>query len=189
MELYLRARTDDAAAAKLWRELQESVRPLAVTYGAGLDPDEIESAAGECFAETLSDFNGDGAFRGLFAQRFKHRLVEQQRYNLGRSGNKPQNLPADSVGVNLLELPGSGCCGRCDDDGLDRAEDRLEISDLFDGAGLDDQEREIVLAYHGEGLSYEELADRTGHTVDQLKKAAPKLLERLQRHAARLDCL
>jgi RNA polymerase sigma-70 factor (ECF subfamily) len=69
------------------------------------------------------------------------------------------------------------------DNSPDRQADRREQSALLAEAlqRLDEDDREVLVLRHLEGLSFPEVAERMGRTVDSVKKRWPRALMRLRK--------
>ena len=155
---YLKARTDEQAAAELWEGLQDSVRPIAAKYTI-LGEDEVQSLAGMCFAKAINEFNGDGAFRGYFAQRLKWLLIDENRRQFG------DTRTAEPRTREYATDPQSRDDWVDDAPGPEEATDGrdLELA-WFASAGLTEAEQDIVRSRVYAGESNASIAERLGLT-------------------------
>ncbi|WP_157073565.1 RNA polymerase sigma factor [Sphingomonas soli] len=146
-------------APRLWRFFRRRIRC----------PDEAEDLVQETFSRALGQVPGEG-FRnpGGYLTRIAQNLL-RDRAKFARRRSTDLHEPAegaDLAGTDQIKL--------------------LEVRDMLDRLELamlelPQRDREIFMAHRLEGLSYADIAERTGLTVKQVEKAIARALVELDR--------
>ena len=157
-----------AGETNLFRLLVERHHPRALRFARWMlgSPEDAEDAVQEAFVRAFRALDryqeretfGGWLFR-ILVNRCRSAAVRRNRESARRV---PVEAAAETV---------AGTAGWCDDDRLAMMEALMR---------LDARSREVILLRYGEGLGFEEIAQRTGDGVSALKMRAARARSRLK---------
>jgi RNA polymerase sigma-70 factor (ECF subfamily) len=167
-ELIQRAQQGDREAfCTLTRAYQRRVYALALQFTRHpMDAEDLSQEVWLKAYRALSGFRGEASFYTWLRQIAIHTLLNQQRTQFWRNGQR------DRVALEDIELPHH----------IERnLHDQLLVEQVLHALdGLTPRERLIFLLKHREGMTYDEIATSCGVSVGTIKKALFRTVTKLR---------